>query len=147
MLSAVSHMSLRKRPACPDGDQTPPGRASRADLTRAGLARSLLALGNKPKPARSWTGTGVTRGQHTELYHKLKALPILQVAVTVNTNVSDSKVTLRARHAALVRWQKEGKLQSTEDASEGVDREVANLLPAAGAARAWRVGEGVLRNT
>ena len=138
MLRSVGQMVLRKALVRPREEQLPPARLSRADETRAGLVRSIAALSKAPEQMKPWTGTGMRKGEHTALYEELKAQPILVASLKVDSKSTESVVTLRNRHAALVRWQRAGKGAYAEAENSGIHGEVSNLLPPASTTRAWK---------
>ena len=91
--------------------------------------------------SRPYITTGVKRGELTPLYTEWMArtLSVLTVMVKLQKADMPSPTALRARVAALSRWNKAKRAGGA--AVEPAHSEVARLLPAAGEARTWRRGE------
>ena len=89
--------------------------------------------------SRPYITTRVKRGEPTPLYAEWMARPVLTVMVKLQKADMPSPTALRARVAALARWNKAKRAGGA--AVEPAQSEVARLLPAAGEARTWRRGE------
>ena len=120
---------------------TPPPRDGIAERRQA-LQRSVVDLVKAAVPKRSWSGTGVARGQHTELYLEFKAKPVLSPVVKVNVHDQPSVTTLRARRAAVIRWHREGDSSQQEDGSSTAITLRSSVSDAAPHnSRYWKRGE------
>ena len=112
----------------------PPAAGVKRVYRQKALQREVADLA----PIRSYNVTGIKRNTPTALFQEWVAKPVLKVMLKLQKVDLPKPTELRARVAALARWN---KLRASGEVAQEQSSEVARLMPSPDESRVWRRGE------